>query len=276
MALPREFVVFDTETTGMPPGARLVEIGALKVRGGHIVDRYERLVYPETPIPQNVIRVHGIDDEAVAEAPTAAEVLPEFLAWAGKLPLVGHNVRFDASMLAAEAVRVGLSLPDNPTLCSLRASRRLLQRRSHSLENLVRELDLPPADHHRALADAQHTLHLLWKLDSLFGSEMRESHLGGGTPLSAFLPDPVRLPASRAVLGEALVQGEAIDLNYRLANGHVYRTRVSPRLIYRSGKHGWMEALCHDACFYKSYRLDRVVGARLAPDAAPVEARRIR
>lgn len=276
MGLPREFVVFDTETTGMPPGARLVEIGALKVRGGNIVDRYEQLIYPETPIPPGVIRVHGIEDQDVAEAPTAADALPEFLKWIGKLPLVGHNVRFDASMLAVEAVRVGLVLPENPTLCSLQASRGLLKRRSHSLENLVRELDLPAADHHRALADAQHTLHLLWKLESLFGREFHRSHLGAGAPLSSFVPDPVRLPVSRAVLAEAAAQGEAIDLNYRLANGHIYRTRVSPRLIYRSGKHGWMEALCHDACFYKSYRLDRVVGAQLAPDAAPVEARRIR
>ena len=65
MALPREFVVFDTETTGMPPGARLVEIGALKVRGHHVVDRFESLVYPECPIPPSVIRIHGIDDRMV-------------------------------------------------------------------------------------------------------------------------------------------------------------------------------------------------------------------
>jgi len=276
MALPREYVVFDTETTGMPPGARLVEIGALKIRGHQVVDRYEQLIYPEAPIPPAVIRIHGIDDAAVADAPTAAEAVPAFLAWAGKLPLIGHNVRFDASMLAVEAVRIGYSLPDNPTLCSLRAARGLLQRRSHSLENLVKELQLPAAEHHRALADAQHTLHLLWKLEAMFGKEFRRSHLGNAAPLSSFLPEPVRLPSSRAILGDAAAQGEAIDLSYRLANGHVFRTRVSPRLLYRSGKHGWMEALCHEACFYKSYRLDRVVGAQLAPDAAPIEARRLR
>jgi len=46
VSLPREFVVFDTETTGMPPGARLVEIGGLKIRGNNVVDRFERLVNP--------------------------------------------------------------------------------------------------------------------------------------------------------------------------------------------------------------------------------------
>ena len=51
------FVVFDTETSGMPPGGRLVEIGAIRVRGGHVVDRYQRLVFPEGPIPEQVIAI---------------------------------------------------------------------------------------------------------------------------------------------------------------------------------------------------------------------------
>ncbi|MHC4379855.1 MAG: exonuclease domain-containing protein [Planctomycetota bacterium] len=275
MALPREFVVFDTETTGMPPGARLLEIGALKVRGHHVVDRFEQLVYPECPIPQAVIRIHGIDDKMVRDAPTSVQVLPEFLDWIGKAPLVGHNVRFDAAVLAAEAARLGLCLPVNPTLCTLLASRRLLKRRSHALESLVKELGLPQAEHHRALADAEHTLNLMWKLEMMFGKEFRTSSMGQGQALSAFRLEPLADCPKSEVLLQAAADGIPVQMTYRLRSGSVYQALVSPRFLYRSSRQQWMEALCHDAGFYKSYRLDRVMKAHPAPEVPPAEARRI-
>ncbi|MCH2111926.1 MAG: 3'-5' exonuclease [Planctomycetes bacterium] len=167
MADPREFIVFDTETTGMPPGARLVEIGAIKVRGESVIDRFDSLVNPQIPIPSQVVSVHGISDEDVQDAPHAREVLLKFADWAGKLPLLGHNVAFDAAMLATESLRAGLSLPKNPTYCTLQSARRFLRRKSHSLENLVRDLDLPTAEHHRASSDALHTLHVLWRIQEV-------------------------------------------------------------------------------------------------------------
>jgi DNA polymerase III epsilon subunit family exonuclease len=259
VGLPREFVVFDTETTGMPPGARLVEIGGLKVRGNHVVERFDRLVQPQCPIPPNVIRIHGIDDEAVADAALASEVVPEFLEWVGKAPLVGHNVQFDATMLATESARCGFELSDNPTYCTLRASRRLLKRKSHALQSLVQELGLPTADHHRASADAEHTLNLMRKMEMMFGPEFNTSSMGDGRSLSAFLPEPIRLPAQREFLREASDNGEAIQMTYRLRHGGIFKTVVSPRFFYRSGRFLWMEALCHDRNFYKSYRIDRIL-----------------
>ena len=275
MALPREFVVFDTETTGMPPGARLLEIGALKVRGQNVVDRFEALVYPECPIPQAVIRIHGIQDRDVQDADSADIVLPALLKWAGKAPLVGHNVRFDATVLAAEAARYGIALPSNPTLCTLKASRRLLKRRSHALQSLVKELGLPAAAHHRALADAEHTLNLMFKMEMMFGKEFRTSSMGSGMALNAHVIEPPLPGPQTDILQQAIEQGIPVQITYRLKSGSVFRTLVTPRLLYRSSRQGWMEALCHEAGFYKSYRLDRVLGARAEPDAPPAHARRI-
>lgn len=275
MTLPREFVVFDTETTGMPPGARLLEIGALKVRGLHVVDRFEALVYPECPIPPTVIRIHGIRDIDVKDAKTADEVVPAFLKWAGKAPLVGHNVRFDATVLAAEAARYGISLPDNGTLCTLKASRKLLKRRSHALQSLVEELGLPTAEHHRALADAEHTLNLMFKMEMMFGKEFRTSSMGTGRDLNAHSIEPPMKSPQTDILQQAITEGIPAQITYRLRSGSVFRTLVSPRLLYRSSRQGWMEALCHEAGFYKSYRLDRVLGARAEPDAPPASPRRI-
>lgn len=274
MGIGREFVVFDTETTGMPPGGRLVEIGAIKVRGDAVVDRFERLVFPEGPIPPGVIEIHGITDAMVAEAPDARAVVSDFLAWIGNAPLLGHNVSFDAAILAAECRRFGLNLPDNSTWCTLRAARGLLKRKSHSLQSLVTELGLPPADHHRAMADAQHTLNLWWRLCEVGSVAGRGSDAARGKNLSQYTPEEPRLAERDEMLRDASLMGEAVDLSYRLATGRLSALRVSPRLFYRSGGHLWMEALCHDACYYKSYRLDRVAGARPSPDAAPVEPRR--
>lgn len=275
MALPREFVVFDTETTGMPPGARLLEIGALKIRGHHVVDRFECLVYPESPIPSSVIRIHGIDDKLVQDAPTADQVLPEFLKWIGKAPLVGHNVRFDAAVLAAEAARYGIGLPPNPTFCTLLASRKLLKRRSHALEALVQELGLPSATHHRALADAEHTLNLMRKMEMMFGGEFRTSTMGHGRTLDTFELETLPHDEQTGILQQAVDLGIPVQMTYRLRSGSVFQTLVTPRFLYGSSRRQWMEGLCHEAGFYKSYRLDRVLQVHPEPEAPPATARRI-
>jgi DNA polymerase III epsilon subunit family exonuclease len=274
MDIPRDFVVFDTETTGMPPGARLVEIGAIKVRGNAIVDRFERLIFPEQPIPVRVIEIHGINDAAVANADSAADVLPEFFEWIGKTPLIGHNVPFDATMLAAECLRLGISAPNNPTYCTLSASRRLLQRRSHSLQNLAIEFSLDSGRSHRASDDAETTLQLLWKLQEVSGSNFRFHYLGRGKPLAKFIPTPPELPSSKHDLNDAAQTGQAVDIHYRLASGNMIRSRVSPRYFYQQRNSIVMEAYCHMAGFYKTYRLERIQATFPCPDAPYPQVRR--
>jgi DNA polymerase III epsilon subunit family exonuclease len=89
-----EFVVFDVETTAMKPeNGYIVDIAALRVRDGQVVDRFESLVNPGRSIVGH--QVHGISDADVASAPTAADMLPRFAEWVGDAPLVAHNVAFD-------------------------------------------------------------------------------------------------------------------------------------------------------------------------------------
>jgi len=272
-SFPREFVVVDTETTGMPPSARLVEIGALRVKGRNIVDRFETLVNPEAPIPEVVVRVHGITDAAVAEAPPASEILPKFLAWMGPLPLVAHNARFDASMLACECARLGISIPSNPVLCTLLAARKILQRPSHALEALVDDLGLPRGDHHRAASDAEHCLNLLQRMEEVADGALPAKLMGGGGPLSGFGPETPSLPLSLKALEEAALRDESVDLRYRLADGRVIDTRISPRWVFQSRGGPILEGLCHHALHYKHYRVDRILAAEACPEAPPVSAR---
>jgi len=272
--LPRDFVVFDTETTGMPPGARLVEIGAVAVRGHSIVERFQELIYPEQPIPPKVIEVHGIEDQHVATARTAAEVIPDFLAWIGARPVMGHNVSFDASMLANECNRLGLPLPENAAYCTLGGARNILPRRSHSLENLANEFGLEAGRAHRASDDAETTLQLLWKLEEIAGAGFRLDQLGSGAAIAHFAAHSVRLPASKQSLQEAANGRIAVDLHYRNASGFVTQTRVTPRYFYESRSRPVMEALCHMDGYYKTYRVERVIAAHPCPEAGPGQVRR--
>jgi len=89
-----EFIVFDVETTAMKPeNGYIVDIAALRVKGGKVVDRFESLANPGRSIVGH--QIHGLGDADVAGAPTAAEVLTKFAAWAGETPVVAHNVGFD-------------------------------------------------------------------------------------------------------------------------------------------------------------------------------------
>jgi polyribonucleotide nucleotidyltransferase len=89
-----EFVILDVETTAMKPeNGYIVDIAALKVRDGEVVDRFESLVNPGNSIVGH--QIHGLTDADVAKAPTAAEVLPAFVAWVGEAGIVAHNVGFD-------------------------------------------------------------------------------------------------------------------------------------------------------------------------------------
>ena len=87
-----DYVVFDIETTGLSPYKDgIVELSALKVIGGQVQEEFSTLVNPGRPISYAASRVNGITDEMVEDAPFIEEVLPEFLEFAGDLPLLGHN-----------------------------------------------------------------------------------------------------------------------------------------------------------------------------------------
>ena len=163
------FVVFDTETTGSGREDRLIEIGAVKLKGGQIVDRYSQLVNPERAIPGPITRLTGITTAMVYDQPTVDQVLPSFFEFCGDAVLVAHNLAFDWRVLGQECVRVGLELPEFPLLCTLRLSRRLLPTLpSKGLKALSVHFKVTLESHHRALADATATAEVLIHLLRLF------------------------------------------------------------------------------------------------------------
>ncbi|WP_263786395.1 DEDD exonuclease domain-containing protein [Salinibacter grassmerensis] len=153
------FVVTDLETTGTTPDDdRIMEIGAVKVQDGSVVDRFQQLVNPQQSVPGRITKMTGITTGMVFEAPPADEVLPDYHAFLGDGILVVHNASFDVSFLEAESRRIGDEAPSNETLCTVRLARRLLPGLdSKGLSRLAQFYDIDVEGRHRALGDAEAT-----------------------------------------------------------------------------------------------------------------------
>ncbi|MBQ7923233.1 MAG: PolC-type DNA polymerase III [Clostridia bacterium] len=150
------FVIFDIETTGLSAATcKITEIGAVKVQNGEILDRFNMFVNPGVPIPENIVKLTGITDEMVADAPPIAEVLPEFLAFADGKMLVAHNAVFDTGFIRQAAEDMGIQF-DNPYLDTLAMSRYMNpDLKNHKLDTLAKFYNLGEFNHHRACDDAE-------------------------------------------------------------------------------------------------------------------------
>ena len=163
-----DFVVVDLEATGakMPPN-RVIELGAYRIRKGHIVDNFLTLVNPEIPIPRFVISLTGITNEMVKSAPVFADVAPRWLDFVSDAVLIAHNAPFDTSFLNHEISRVypGHRMV-NSHLCTVRLSRRVFPGlNNYRLDTVADHFSIPISHRHRAGSDALATaevfLHLL-------------------------------------------------------------------------------------------------------------------
>ena len=150
------YVIFDLETTGLDTEQdAIIEISALKVKGGEIVDEYSTLVNPGIHIPYEASCVNGIVDDMVKDAPIIEEALKGFIAFIGNEVLVGQNIkRFDLKFIQRDAVRFFGKPVNNDYVDTLFLAQRYLpELDSHSLESLADYYDISYDGAHRALSD---------------------------------------------------------------------------------------------------------------------------
>ncbi|WP_039949450.1 PolC-type DNA polymerase III [Vibrio ichthyoenteri] len=156
-------IVLDFETTGLSPqqGDRAIEIGAVKLHQGEVVDRFQSLMNPGFRVSGFIESYTGISNNMLASAPPCAEVMTQFADFIQGSNLLAHNASFDQRFLDGELERIERQYAGH-FACSLLVSRRLHQETaSHKLGDLVRYHNIETDGvFHRALADAEMTAHL--------------------------------------------------------------------------------------------------------------------
>jgi DNA polymerase-3 subunit epsilon len=156
-----EYVIIDVETTGgSPKTSKITEIALYKFDGQSIVDEFVTLVNPEEPIPDFIVKLTGISDRMVAEAPRFFEIAKQIVDFSSNCIFVAHNVSFDYNVIRGEFRRLGYDFR-LPHLCTVRAARLILPGyESYSLGKITRALGIAINGRHRAGGDALATTHL--------------------------------------------------------------------------------------------------------------------
>ncbi|MBM7837683.1 DNA polymerase-3 subunit alpha (Gram-positive type) [Alkalihalobacillus xiaoxiensis] len=164
--LDEEYVVFDVETTGLSAVYNtVIELAAVRIKNGEIIDTYESFADPKEPISALIVELTGITDDMVKGAPDPLEVIKQFREFAGDATLVAHNASFDIGFLNVGYKKLGLQEVQNPVIDTLELGRFLYPEfKNHRLNTLCKKFDIELVSHHRAIYDTQATAYLLWKM----------------------------------------------------------------------------------------------------------------
>ena len=157
-SLDDTYVVFDLETTGFSPkNDKIIEIGAVKVQNGKIIDSFSEFVNPRRPIPYKITELTGISDDMVKYADSIDFVLPKFMEFIGDAAVVAHNASFDCSFIEKNCK--DLDLPFNATILDTVQICRFLypELKSVKLNIVAKHLGVKLTSHHRAVDDAKAT-----------------------------------------------------------------------------------------------------------------------
>ena len=158
------YISIDLETTGLNPKQdRIIEIGAVKVVKGQVVEEFSSFVNPGRKLEERIVELTGISDGQLQNAPSIEEVFPELEKFLGDLPFVGHSILFDYSFLKKAAVNMNRTF-EKSAVDTLKIARKYLADLEHrSLDYLCSYYQIPHHAH-RALQDAEATSRLYHKL----------------------------------------------------------------------------------------------------------------
>jgi len=272
-----DYVIFDLETTGISPNYdEVIEISALKVKGGEVVDEFNTLVNPGRKIPFGATKVNGITNAMVAEAPAFSHVLAEFLDFAEGLVLVGHNIaRFDMKFIWRDAEQYFGEIPQNNYVDTLQVARKHLPKMDHHrLVDLAEYYGISSEGAHRALNDC----YMNQKVYECMVAEMREAHqkrleearkkaaetANAGTSANAdqMAVNSLNNPAhsNRNQTQNENAQSEGVEVQQRPQHFTVKIRGVVERITYQNPENGYTVL----KCAVKSYKeLVTVIGSLL-------------
>lgn len=219
-----DYVVYDLETTGIScQRDEVIEISAIRVRGGHPVSTFTQLVNPGRPIPYGASSVNHIYDNMVADKPGFSHVLGEFLDFIGDDVLVGHNIkRFDMNFIYRDCQRYFGQTIDNDYIDTLHMAKQCFPAWKHRrLENLAEHYGISTQGAHRALQDC----HMNQQVFELMAQDIAKAASGGG---AVYQLGNLNFDQAGAMQGNSSPQGE-----------NRYCPRCHSTLIKRKGRFGY-------------------------------------
>jgi DNA polymerase-3 subunit alpha (Gram-positive type) len=228
--LDADYVVFDLETTGFSPETnRIIEIGAVKVQNGKIVDKFSTFVNPQVPIPFRIEQLTSINDSMVIDAPVIADILPEFMKFCEGCVMVAHNADFDMSFIKKNCQR--LDLPCKPTIVDTVALARVLlpNLNRFKLDTVAKALGVSLENHHRAVDDAGCTAEIFVK----FIEMLRERGMSTLDEVNAMGTSSVqnvqKMPTYHAIILATCDQGRT-NLYKLISLAHIKYYHRRPRI----------------------------------------------
>lgn len=166
LIFPLDYTVIDIETTGLDPKwDEIIELAALRARGGIVVDRFETLVRPSHDVSDFIEELTGITNRELLKAPFISKALPGFLDFIGTDVVVGHNAHFDVNFIYDAAEHFCSRAFSNDIVDTMRLARHILpDLSSHSLTDVSKALGVVRAGEHRAFVDCMTTFKVLEEL----------------------------------------------------------------------------------------------------------------
>ena len=164
----QEYVVYDTETTGLNSGIdQLIEIGAVKVKNNEVIARFDELIACDKPLPKVIVELTNITDEMLVGKDSEENVTKRFLDFVGDLPLVAHNAQFDISFIKSACKKYNLKEFNNTVVDTMGLARNMYPEwRNHKLSTLVKNLNVEWDEdkHHRADYDSEGTSKCFYRM----------------------------------------------------------------------------------------------------------------
>lgn len=266
-----DLIAFDTETSGKYPlSAEVCELAAVKWRGGRVVDTFQTLLKPSAPMGSEVIAIHGITNEMVESAPKMAEKIGEFRKFIEGAVLMAHHAPFDLGFMALAMEAHGVSVPEEPVLCTSLMSRQLFpESGNHRLQTLIGFFGLEKGTAHRALDDAKACLEVGLRclektstesLQGAFGSQ------GGPIQWSRFSMRALQEKPPIANLIRATQEKKIVEMAYGAGSSPGAVRRVHPEGIVRSLDGDFLVAYDEKDQRSKRYFLEKIVSSEIAND----------
>ncbi len=262
-----DYTVIDFETTGLSPnsGDRVCEIGAVRMRGGAVVETLGTLIDPQRPISAGAYAVNGISPQMLVGAPTFGDIAERVSRLIGDSVIVAYNAPFDMSFLVSEFRLLGMPEPPNPVVDALALARQLLPGLGkYPQENVARVMGIPFPVAHRALEDAMVTSRLFL----VFASILKAYDCTNATDLIRRDLGATLEARRMAILNEALVGKSNLWIKYLSPANFEITDRIVSPIQCMTGNSGrgtstYLIGYCHSAKGERNFRVDRILDLRV-------------